>query len=187
MTLRRACLCVTIVVTSACVRTLPPISAADPVTLLNAVVTFSAESLGVGPRVLVARTTKSTPSVPISVETQAALVASSPRLSSVERYETARQVCDTVAGIPEFCHFTDADGLIAILNIRMKQTAADVDIEYYHPLEMVSFGNVDPALNAQVRGKKILVHNVGTVTLVRDSKGRWRVTGFHESGMGGGT
>src|SRR4051812_49079007 len=73
---RRAGPLAILVAVAACARAPRPMSTADTIALLGEVVKYAADSLGLGPRVAVARTTTSTPSVPLSVETHAKLVAS---------------------------------------------------------------------------------------------------------------
>jgi hypothetical protein len=159
---------------------------ADTVNLLRTVLRYAADTLHIGPKVILARTTTSTPSIRLSLATQNALVSSDSSLVGIERYDVARQACDTVADVPGFCHFADADGLIAILEVRMWRDSADVGFEFFQTTEIASLGAVDSAINAKAKGKRIIVYNAGNTLLDRDASGRWRVKKFTESEFGDG-
>jgi hypothetical protein len=155
----------------------------DTVSLLRTVVRYASDTLKVGPRIVVARMTKSSPDARLSQATQQALLASDSTLSAVERYDVARQACDTVAKTPAFCHFANADGMIAVREIRLWRDSARVKIEYYRttPVDPTDASAKAPASAA---GKKILIYNAGQASLNRDENGHWRIHNFAETGGG---
>ena len=89
----------------------------DTVALLRTVVRYASDTLKVGPRIIIARSTKANPDARLSLPTQQALLADS-LLSAVERYDLAHQTCDPAAK-PPVCHFQTADGMIAVRNVRV--------------------------------------------------------------------
>jgi len=159
----------------------------DTVALLRTVLKYAADSLYLGPRIIVARSTKSTPSIRLSLATQNAIVSSDTTLSAVDRYDSAVQVCDTVAVTNTFCHFPNANGLVAVTDIRIWRDSARVEFEYYKTMTMLSVGaGVDSATNANVKGKKDLVYDAGGASLARDVSGHWQVKKFTEAPFGDG-
>ena len=161
---------------------------ADTVALLRTVLEYAADSLRIGPRIIVARSTRSTPSIRLSLATQNALVSSdTTRLSAAERYDAVQQACDTVTKVDHFCRFPNADGLVAMTDIQMWRDSAQVEFEFFQTMTMMSLGaGVDSATNAKVKGKKELVYNAGTASVARDSLGHWRVRKFSETEFGDG-
>jgi hypothetical protein len=147
----------------------------DTVALLRTVVKYASDTLRLGPRIIIARATKSNPNVKLSLATQNALVSSEPTLSAVERYDIAHQVCDTVAKAPSFCHFADADGMIGVRDVRLWRDSARVGIEYYR--------SAPAGGDAKARAKKkILVFDAGEASLQRDVTGQWKMRKFTETG-----
>jgi len=161
---------------------------ADTVALLRTVLTYAADSLRIGPRIILARSTKSTPSIRLSLATQNALVSTdTTRLSAVERYDAVQQVCDTVTKADRFCRFPNADGLVAVTDVKMWRDSARVEFEFFQTMTMMSLGaGVDSATNAKVKGKKELVYNAGTVSATRDVSGHWQIRKFSEAEFGDG-
>ena len=152
---------------------------ADTVALLRTVVSYASTNLRVGPKIVIARTPKSDPSARMSLATQNALVSSDPTLSAVERYDIAHQACDTVAKVATNCHFSDADGMIAVRDVVLWRDSAHVGIEYYRTTPVESAGD------KKAVGKKTIVSGAGDASLDRDVGGQWKVRRFTETGGGG--
>ena len=147
----------------------------DTVALLRTVVRYASDTLKVGPRIIIARSTKVNPDARLSLPTQQALLADS-LLSAVERYDLAHQTCDPAAK-PPVCHFQTADGMIAVRNVRVWRDSAQVGIEYYRT-------NNVAAADAKAAPKRTLVFNAGDVSLDRDVEGHWKIRHFTETGGG---
>jgi hypothetical protein len=152
----------------------------DTVSLLRTVVKYASDTLKVGPRIVIARMTKSNPDGRLSQATQQALVASDSTLSAVERYDIARQVCDTVGKTPAFCHFANADGMIAVREIQLWRDSARVKIEYYRT-SPVPGNTATEAAPPAAAGKKILVYSSGEAAVARDVNGHWLIRKFTET------
>ena len=147
----------------------------DTVALLRTVVRYASATLNVGPKIAIARTPKSNASTRMSLATQNALVSSDSTLSAVDRYDVAHQVCDT-PGTPASCHFSDADGLIAVRDVLLWRDSARVGIEYYRTTPV--------GTPAKTGAKKTLVYSTGDASLERDVAGHWKVRNFTETGGG---
>ena len=145
----------------------------DTVALLRSVVKYASDTLKVGPRVIIARMTKSNPDARLSQPTQQALLADS-TLSTVERYDLAHQACNAVT---KTCHFDGADGMIAVRNIRLWRDSAHVGIEYYR-----TTSTAGP--DAKAPPTKTLAFSVGDASLDRDVDGHWKVRRFAETAGG---
>lgn len=163
---RKSISIVTILAIAACARPTKHAANTDTVDLLRTVLRYAADTLHVGPKIVVARSTKSNPDARLTLETQNALVSADPTLSAVDKYEIARQVCDN-ANAPTSCRFADADALVAVREIRLWRDSAKVDVEYYRPT---------PTAN----GKKTLQFGAGGASLDRDIGGHWKVRRFTE-------
>jgi len=148
----------------------------DTVALLRTVVKYASDTLKVGPKIVIARMTKTNPDVRLSLDTQNALLSSDSRLSAVERYDIAHQACDTVAKVASNCHFADADGLIAVRDVRLWRDSAHVGIEYYR--------TKPERVGPKATEKKGLVYNSGDASLERDVSGQWKIKKFTETGGG---
>jgi len=89
------------------------------------------------------------------------------------------QACDTVMHVP-MCHFTDVDGVLDVRTVRMRGESATVHATTFTNIVMESFGAVDAATNARVKGKKMIITGAKDLFLVRDAAGRWRVVSAKE-------
>lgn len=147
----------------------------DTVALLRTLVKFASDTLKVGPRIIIARSTKANPEARLSLPTQQALLADS-MLSTVERYDLAHQTCDSVAKAPASCHFQNADGMIAVRDVRMWRDSARVGFEYYR----ANAGGPD----AKTNGNTGLLFYVGDASLDRDVEGHWKIRHYSEAGGG---
>jgi hypothetical protein len=168
---RRSFSLILILAITACTKSEPRPPNTDTVALLKTVVKYAADTLKVGPKVVIARATRANPGVRMSLATQNALVSADPALTAAERYDIVHQACDTVAKTPAFCHFAESDGLIAVRDVQLWRDSAHVAIEYYR---------TTPA--SHVKGKRTLVYDAGNASVARDVDGRWKMKRFTETG-----